>query len=320
MPDEQVVEQETVEENYDEFDAAFVELTADKTDEHQSGELKEESPGDVGDQEDQKSKDGDVTSKEPEDAGKEPATQEDGDLTAELEKTKREKERLEQKDRSQRGRVAALNKKLAEIKAAGSQPLEPKQEITEGSDSGASNGRDWEEFVDEFPEMAAIVDKRLSKVEQKQEQVERFQSQTAEKLDTVAGTTTEIISGEVRSYKQEQYERVRDAHEDIEDVRASTAFQQWRNSAPPDIQEKRNSIYADDAIEILDRFKEETGWGKKPEKSEVEKIQARRKDTLNKSAGINSKPVGQPKPKADDFDAAFAEGAKKKDKQRQNRF
>ena len=92
---------------------------------------------------------------------------------------------------------------------------------------------------------------------------------------------------------------------------------------PAETREKIKSHHADDAADVLDIFKKETGWSDKPAdtgKSDVELLNEKRKKALTDSAGIPSKKVGrttrQDTEETDDFDSAFAEGARKKEKQR----
>ncbi len=236
----------------------------------------------------------------------------DPDLAAELAALKAENQRLAQSEKSQRGRLSVLTKKLVELQAA---PKEPPQGQEE-SEAGKSEGDDWEEFANEFPEMAAIVDKRLAQVDQKVNSVKT-------EVDRVATTTDTLAEEKILAYKETQFEILGEKHPDFEEIKASPEFRQFIAEAPDDIRAKIKSKHAEDAIEILDTFKDKTGWntqGPKAEKSEIELINERRAANLRRSAGISSKKVGHT-PKADtgsedDFDAAFAEASAKKEKQR----
>lgn len=305
MPD---VEQEEREENLDEFDAAFAEYAGQADDAEDLDDVSGE--GETDDKDNNEDNDFDTSFAS---AADEPAASDDEqekDIAAELEATKAEIERLKQSDRSQRGRVSALTKKLVEQKAAASKPPKAGQDIAKDSDTDAGDGDDWEDFQREFPEMAAIVDKRLSKV--------------SDRVEKVATTQDEFVNERILAYKLEQMDVLKDAHSDAEEIKVSPDFFKWRQSAPDEIKAKIKSHNAEDAADVLTAFKNETGWkgavAKPAGKSEVELINERRNKALKASAGISSKKVGhssrQDTESSDDFDSAFKDGSRQKEKQR----
>lgn len=302
------------EENFDEFSAAFAESaeksayaeqSSDPTkDEEDNG--REEIISGFGDNDDAAADKA---------ADKNETAETGGDDQSELEKTKEELERLKQSERSQKGRVSALTKKLEEMRAAaeaksGGQP----------SDSGTADVGDWDEFKSEFPEMAAIVEQRLSKVEEKLARSEK-------QVQSVADATVSVANETLTTYKEGQFKKLRQAHADLDEVMASEQFKQWKQSANGETLDKIKSLHADDAISALDDFKKQVGWaGKTPatttDKSEVEKINERRQQRLKNSAGIASKETGHPQPPkgSDDFDSGFADTAKKKELERRRQY
>lgn len=313
-------EVETVEDNYEEFDAAFDEIISQR----EGSSDEEEDPGEVGDDpgfaEDAEESNVDSPDTSEGDASKASSTVEKEDetnLADELEKIKQENERLKQKERSQRGRVGALTKKLADQQAAVNQPQKDQQGNSVEQQTGEDESDDWDEFERDFPEMAAIVNQRLSKVEQQSNTVQQ-------QVQRVADTTETMASSEIEDFRSEQYGIVLDAHPDIHDIQKDPVFQHWRDNAPAEIQAKRGSLYAEDAISIIDAFKDATGKKIEPEpeaKSDVEKIVERRQKNLSQSAGISSRKVGQSvSDNTDNFDLGFEEAVKKKEKQRAVRY
>lgn len=312
MAEENVVE--TPEEEA-EFEAAF----ADRAEKSANTDPAGIDPGEAGD--DDAGEEEKVFDEAFDSAAVQPAAakeDKDANISDELAATKAELERLTQSERSQRGRVSALTKKLLEQKAA-SVPPKQKEEIS--VDTGAANqSDDWEEFQREFPEMAAIVDKRLSTVTKQVESV-------SSRVDMVSSTQDTLVDSTIETYRTEQFDALRKSHPDAEDVKISPDFHKWRQTAPEDIQQKIKSHHAEDAAKVLDAFKAETGWSKTPQpkgKSEVQLINERREKTLQNSAGISSKKVGH-SPRSntepdDDFDAAFTENAHKKEKARSRNF
>jgi hypothetical protein len=230
-----------------------------------------------------------------------------------IEKVKRleaDNAKLQQSERSQRGRVSALTKKLMERKAATT--TEPPKDQGEGEGEGKDGEPD--EFDREFPEMAEILNKRVGKVLKKLEAVES-------KVEEVRSTTDILTEKEIIAHKEQQFDALANdfGHADYQDVLASQEWQQWKAAAPDDIKQKIKSHDAEDAAQVLDAFKQSTGW-KAPErshrqtKSEVEMIKERREKALKRSAGIPTRKVGH-RPQGDeddgDFDAAFASRASK---------
>lgn len=299
----------------EEFDAAFAESV------EKSAYADQVNPDDTQDQETEGAADGGEDEGTFDDAfdnaaGDEPAAKEkvqeeeepEEDLKAELARTKAEVERLRQSDRSQRGRVSALSKKLAEQKKAAEQPPQDQEQGQKETDDEVG---EWEEFQREFPEMAAIVDKRLAPVTQQVQQV--------------AATQDIIVEDQVSAHQAEidkQYANLKELHSDVDEIKTSQEFATWRREAPEDVQAMIRSQESGDAAKVLDQFKEDTGWGKKvaddppkEEKSEVQLINERREKALKKSAGISSKAVGRA-PGGGDFDSAFEAAARNKEKQR----
>lgn len=217
--------------------------------------------------------------------------------------------KLEQSERSQRGRVSALTKKLLDQKKAAPEPEPPKD--GQGAEGVQPDGEgDWDEFKREFPEMAAIVEQRIAKVEQRVESVGR-------EVGAVKSTADILAEKEIIAHKEQQYSALANdfGHDDYQDVLASQEWQQWRAAAGEDIQQKIKSHDAEDAAAVLDAFKKDTGWKTTTRRtgddrqSEVEKINARREQALKRSAGIPARKIGH-RPKGeeseDDFDTAFA--------------
>jgi hypothetical protein len=295
-----------------EFDAAF----AEKAEQSVNADPEPDIPGEVGTED---AGETDFNNAFADAAGDPAAAKEEPevDLSTELEKSNAEIERLKQSDRSQRGRVSALTKKLVEQQAA-NEPPEAEPGTAKGEDTDSNNEDDWEEFQREFPEMASIVDKRLSSVTQQVDVI-------GNKVEKVSTTQNTLVEDRILTHKAEQFEDLRDSHTDVDQIKVSQEFAMWRVNAPEEIQTKIKSHESSDAADVLDTFKKQTGWKTKaPEpvvrKSEVELINERREANLKKSAGISSKKVGR-STRTDtednnDFDSAFDEGARKKEKQR----
>lgn len=310
MPDEQIAGTEVQDDA--EFDAAFAESAK------LSDEVTGNDPGEVGASTGEE--EGQAFQESFTDAAVNSAAERgdtaDVDLAKRLEEIQADNERLKQSDRSQRGRVKALTKKLEEQRAAIAPPAAAKEE----GEAADTSDAEWDEFRTEFPEMAAIVDGRLKKVA-------KDVSSVSDKVQRVSDTQNTMVEAEIIAYKETQFEELKRKHSDFEQIKESAEFAKFKAEAPAEIQAKIKSKHAEDAIAVLDSFKSSSGWKgprQTPGKSEVEKINERRAATLRQSTGISSKPVGhsarQDTGSDDDFDAAFAESASKKEKERSKRF
>jgi len=235
------------------------------------------------------------------------------DLAQKFADLEAETERLRQSERSQRGRVSALTKKLVEQRAAEKPPT-----VDKTSAGTADKDDDWEEFQREFPEMAAIVDKRMANVTRRVDSVN-------ERMERVSTTQETLVEKEINAYRETQFDILAERHPDFKEIATSKDFAEFRANAPGDIQQRINSDHAEDAIAVLDAFKEMTGWGRTARKthgkSEIEQLNEKRAAALKRSAGVSVKRVGHSARQNtatddDDFDAAFAESASKKEKER----
>jgi hypothetical protein len=272
------------EQSTDEFDAAFIEAASDAPNTDQG-------PGEV-------EQDGEAFDEAFSEAAGEPAAnqEEDDSVEAKLAKLESENERIKQSERSQRGRLSALSRKLVDLQKVEIVKPEPVQGESEN----------WKEFKEDFPEMAATVEARLNQADDKINQMMKT-------VEAVTATQETIVEKEVLAYKETQYDILATRHPDFDQIKGSQEFEAFKASANVDIQAKIKSRHADDAIDVLDAFKAQTGWKTKTEsrgKSDVEKINERRTANLKNSVGVSSKNVGHSAKvdagSEDDFDAAFA--------------
>lgn len=288
------------EQEYAEFDAAFEEAASQV----------EDAPGEVG---------GDEPEGLEQDAADAASAEEslegEEDLAGKLAALEEEAERLRQSERSQRGRVSALTKKLLEQRAAHVPPAARQDDVD------AAHGEDWDEFKEDFPEMAAIIERNQARLDSRMNEVNSL-------IEQLQATQDALIEKEAAVYRTTQLEILGERHPDFEEIKASKEFAEFKASAPANVQAMIASTHAEDAIIVLDAFKQSTGWkpgGEKDTgKSEVERINERRAENLKKSAGISSKKVGravrQDMESDDDFDSAFAAAAREKEKRRANRI
>ncbi len=288
------------EQEYAEFDAAFEEAASQV----------EDAPGEVGGDEPE-----DLEQDAADAASAEESLEGEEDLAGKLAALEEEAERLRQSERSQRGRVSALTKKLLEQRAAHVPPAARQDDVD------AAHGEDWDEFKEDFPEMAAIIERNQARLDSRMNEVNSL-------IEQLQATQDALIEKEAAVYRTTQLEILGERHPDFEEIKASKEFAEFKASAPANVQAMIASTHAEDAIIVLDAFKQSTGWkpgGEKDTgKSEVERINERRAAALKRSAGISSKKVGravrQDMESDDDFDSAFAAAAREKEKRWANRI
>lgn len=297
--------EELSQEEQDEKDAMFADLD-DWYDEDPEIEDEDEDPSAEEDEEDEGTSDPDDDSDpEPdpkvqtEDAPK--GASEDGNSakTKELEddpfawvetldpKYREKVERLVHSDQSQRGRVAALQRRLdsaiAQQEAAGkSQPTAAaKKAVADGKPLEDMNDEELESFMKDFPSVARNVEKILER--------------------RLAKEREELL-GEIRPLKQEaEAQQIRESREalrkeatvifntaetgiELDDVLESRAFHDWFASQPPGYQKfARTAESLDDAARVLEDFArftdEQVGQQakKEQERAAQEKAEARRR-------------------------------------------
>lgn len=209
--------------------------------------------------------------------------------------------------RSNRGRIAALQRKAQEATAPAKQ--EPQRDLAQPA--GVSDKR-WEDFKKDFPEVAEVFEAKLKHMEQL--------------VDQRLGQATQPIKElEHRQYLQGQYAALEAAHPDWQQAVKSNEFRSWLSAQPTAVQQILQSEDASEASWLLGRFKQDVAAiqaqrarqqsapAGSPAQTNVGQLNEQRNRRLQQSAGIGSakSTAGQSGP-PDDFDAAFDYFARKK--------
>lgn len=233
------------------------------------------------------------------------------DLSKRLKELEQENERLRHSDASQRGRLGAyqrqineLQRKQQELESARptSQTGEPQTDDQQRQDMAESMGMDdWDEFKEDFPDMARAFEARLKADQQRQAQLEQ---QVAELRSAVQPMQQQAHEQQLQS----EYARLSDRHSDWQEVVNAPEFTEWLQSQNPSIQQLAESDSADDASALLDFYKGSHGLGDDTSRATHDKRQSR----LANAQTVSRRGAAQRSGAPDDFDAAFEHYAAKK--------
>lgn len=212
---------------------------------------------------------------------------------------------------SQRGRVSGLTKALnntrQELMTTATTGQKNGPESGDGDDDGDGG---WADLKREFPELAGAIDRKISKLGARVASTEAVVTATVEPL---------MVKGQL-DYVNDQFKKLGESHDDWRDVVKSPEYKAWLPTQSEDVQKLVKSQKASDAIFLINGFKAATGKINRQAggKTDVEKIQEKRRAQLANSAGIQSRKVGRGTGTVDpdDFESAFTAFAKKKDTQR----
>ncbi|WP_022727229.1 hypothetical protein [Fodinicurvata sediminis] len=178
---------------------------------------------------------------------------------AAFEAAQQEKERLQHQLRSNSGRISALQRQLNEIQAAQANPQQQaasseaagqqgqgEGQEGEGQEDGFLASEDWQSFREEYPEVAAPLEKVVGNL---QAEITRQNKELS------------AIGQERRqSALEEQADLLSEAHPDWQEVTSNQAFVDWLNDQPRHIREAayRNGqdiVDAEEAADVVGRFK-----------------------------------------------------------------
>lgn len=149
--------------------------------------------------------------------------------------------KLEQSDRSQRGRIGALQRRINE-----SQPTKAAIDQAAEEAAGKAPTDRWKEFEGEYPEVAGPAGERISGVE----------NTVSEVIETVAELKAAMRDVDL----DEQKTLLTEAHDDWEDVIAAPEFYAWLDDQPRHMQEAavrngKDIVDAAEAADVIGRYK-----------------------------------------------------------------
>lgn len=169
--------------------------------------------------------------------------------------------KLEQADRSNRGRLSALQRQLNELLAgqrqSGAAPSGAANQGAHGAGQAGADGKsdgadylasnEWKQFADEYPEVAGPLEKIIGSLQEKVVRQEKFLSAIGEERQQAA--------------LEEQARLLTEEHPDWQDVTADPEFGPWLMRQPRHIREaaERNAkaiVDYQEAADVVGRFKQ----------------------------------------------------------------
>ncbi|WP_271270491.1 hypothetical protein [Aliamphritea hakodatensis] len=211
-----------------------------------------------------------------------------------------EAQKWEHRFNSDAGRQRALQQKIAEQNTVIEQ-LQQKGPVAESSTTGEEatgmSGEEWALFKEEFPEMAAGVEKQFNTMAQ---QIQGMQQQFASQLKPMQEQHAEQQRLAEQQYADAQFTVLENKHPDFKAVVNSAEFDSWLKQQPSAVQQLMASDDAADAAYLLDGYKATL---------EPTALSAKRERQLRDAQTVSGRSTRKTPAAADDYDAAFDEFA-----------
>lgn len=153
--------------------------------------------------------------------------------------------------RSNRGRIATLQRKLQELQQAASQQQRQQQNGGAQQQGGAEasealmGSEKWKAFREDYPEMAEPLEHVIGAIVQ----------ENARLKQQVGGIVTE----RQQQAQMAEFERLSQAHPDWQQIAQDQAYREWLSQQPPGVQALHESDFAEDAITLLNIYKGQIG-------------------------------------------------------------
>lgn len=223
---------------------------------------------------------------------------------------------LEHADRSNRGRLSTLTRRLNDLEArerdaapAAAAPDKKAPKDDKPTDAKktylASDG--WKKFKDEYPEVAAPLEGMVSEMRADSERMSReLSTLSTDRRDRAAGEQEHVLDTR---------------HADWRDVTGAKAFGEWLQGQPAYVQDatRKNGESIKDgeeAADIVGRFKASSHFKPAATKAagsdEPSNLAQRRERQLKSASSVPSRGPGPASGPPEDFDAAFDHYAKRR--------
>lgn len=216
-------------------------------------------------------------------------------------------EQEQQRVRSWDGRLSAKDREIRALQEE-LERIKQSAQKNETADDGEED-ESVKAFLEEFPELAAPIQKMIEKVAKKHGKsvAEEITSKVEGRLAPIAQTVQETTV-------QKHLSTIRATHEDFEQIVQSGDLQEWIKSQPrymqPALQEVYERGYAEDVVDLLSQYKQARGITSGSSGSTSQVTQPNTNNTAKRPpAAVKSRhsapPARAEKIAEDDFDAAW---------------
>lgn len=147
--------------------------------------------------------------------------------------------------RSNRGRIATLQRKLQELQQAAPQQQRQQQQGGAEASEALVGSEKWKAFREDYPEMAEPLEHVIGAIVQENAQLKQ----------QVGGIVTE----RQQQAQMAEFERLSQVHPDWQQIAQDKAYREWLSQQPPGVQALHESDFAEDAITLLNIYKGQTG-------------------------------------------------------------
>lgn len=289
----------------EEFEAAFAEASAEKPSDDAASAPEGDGPQ-GGEPQDEPEPETGVVDTSGADEGKDKGTEADAAAPA----ADREVDTLKHELKSNRGRIAAYQRQIAELEAkTAATEAAAKEQATAGNEDQGEDP-DIQALNEEYPEIsgpvAKLVDKATAPLKADNERMSRelaafSDTQRQENLDA-----------------QEAF--VRDAHSDFDEVAQSDGFMDWLAQQPAFVQQAarrngENIVDGSEAAHLITLYKQAAGIPIQQDQNPPDdpdtgkgetQLSGKRQRQLKAGASVSAKSPSAGSGPADDFDSAFA--------------
>ena len=200
------------------------------------------------------------------------------------------------------GRQNALQQKIADQDAV-IQQLQQKaptaEPPTSAEDATGMSGEEWMLFKEEFPEMAAGVEKQFNSMQQRIQGMEKQFNSQLQPMQEQHAEQQRLVE---QQHAEAQFTVLETKHPDFKDVVNSTEFDGWLKQQPVAVQQLMDSNNAADAAYLLDGYKATL---------QPTELSTKRERQLRDAQTVSGRSTRKTPTAADDYDAAFDEFAGK---------
>lgn len=179
---------------------------------------------------------------------------EDSELS--IEELQRQKAKLEQDHRANAGRVRALNEKLSSAR-------ETIRKLQSQQPGDVATDEEIRELEQDFPEAAKLAKAYAQRIQ-------RDMQQQFAPIHQAVDSTLEQQQEQIRN---NEFARVTQVHPDAQTIAADQRFHAWAKNASAGIQALYGSTDADDAIALLNLYKQAHGTSPQPTQQPAQQSQ-----------------------------------------------